>query len=76
MGDQGGFDDQFDNGMFRSNLRNGVNRRPQAWPKSVSGMRGMSLYEGQNMPLGGEAAHSEFIGRRPLAYQVRPATRK
>jgi hypothetical protein len=60
-----GFDDQFNDGVFRNSLNNSRLTRPQMWPKSVSEMRVHTSFAGQGMPTQNEAAHSEFMERRP-----------
>ena len=66
MGDQG-FDDQFNDGLFKTTLHNSSLRRPSMWPKSVSEMRHHTSYAGQGMPREQDTGHSDFMIRRPSA---------
>jgi hypothetical protein len=68
MGDQG-FDDAFNDGLFRTSLSASIRKRPERWPKSPSEMRRYTDYS-----LNGhlhedtgayETAHSDFQLRRP-----------
>jgi hypothetical protein len=69
MGDEG-FDDQFDDGLFRTNRNNSALRRPRMWPKSVSEMRGKTNYGGQGMSQSWDTALSDFSARRPYNQQA------
>ena len=65
MGDENSYDDQFNDGLFRTTLHASRRDRPGMWPKSVSEMRGHTSYGGQGMALGHDTAHSRYMERRP-----------
>jgi len=60
MGDNS-FDEMFDDGLFRSNLRNTHFERPAMWPKSVSVVRRHTLFGEQGRH--GHLASREFAPR-------------
>ena len=65
MGDQG-FDDQFNDRVFRTTFHNSKQYRPRLWPKSVSEMRPYTSYANQGMTDNDmDISHSNFIMRRP-----------
>lgn len=64
MGDQG-YDDQFDNGIFRTSLHASARGRPTQWPKSTSEMRAYTDYGFGGMSEGHDTWHSDFMTRRP-----------
>ena len=66
MADNQGFDDQFNDGLFRTSLNNTRLERPRMWPKSVSEMRHHTEYGSQGMTGAPDTGHSEFMVRRPL----------
>ena len=49
MSSQKSYDDQFNDGLFRTTLNVSKLTRPGKWPKSVSEMRGNTTYDGQGM---------------------------
>jgi hypothetical protein len=65
MGDDQGFDDQFNDGLFRTSLNNTRLERPRMWPKSVSEMRQHTSYGGQGMSSNHDTGHSTYMVRRP-----------
>lgn len=65
MGDDQGFDDQFNDGLFRTSLNNSRLERPRMWPKSVSEMRHHTSYGGQVMSSNHDTGHSAYMVRRP-----------
>jgi len=67
MGDEQGYDDQFNDGLFQTTLHASRRERPDMWPKSVSEMRNHTSYGGQGMTPGHETGHSDYVGRRPYA---------
>ena len=67
MGDDQGFDDQFNDGLFRTSLNNSRLKRPHMWPKSVSEMRSHTAYGGQGMSGSHDTGHSTYIAQRPYA---------
>ncbi len=70
MGDDKGFDDQFNDGLFRATLNVSKLTRPDAWPKSVSEMRSYTQYSGnQGMPHNHDIGHSSFILSRPNMFK-------
>ena len=60
MGDRG-FDEQFDDGVFAFGLRSSACRRPSAWPRSVSEMRSLTLYD--QGPRSWDTFHSDYVAR-------------
>ena len=64
MGDEQGYDDQFNDGLFQATVHNGRRDRPGKWPKSVSEMRQHTVYTGQNSVPDRGDAHSNFMTRR------------
>lgn len=64
-----GFDDQFDDGLLRTNLNNSRLERPRMWPKSVSEMRRYTSYGGQGMSGNHDTGHSTYMTRRPYNSQ-------
>jgi hypothetical protein len=66
MADNQGFDDQFNDGLFRTSLNNSRLERPRMWPKSVSEMRNYTEYGGQGMTGAPNTGHSEFMVSRTL----------
>lgn len=69
MGDEQGYDDQFNDGLFQATVRNGKRDRPGMWPKSVSEMRQHTQYTGQGPAPDREDAHSNFMTRRRPAQE-------
>jgi hypothetical protein len=69
MGDEQGYDDQFDDGVFRSTLHASARQRPCMWPRSVSEMRNHTTYWWQGMPAGHDTGYSDHVtrGRCPQA---------
>jgi hypothetical protein len=67
MSEGQGYDDMFNDGLFRSSFRASHLRRPNMWPKSVSEMRVYTSYGGQGMSLGHDTGHSTFMLHRPYA---------
>jgi hypothetical protein len=67
-----GFDDQFNDGIFGTTLRTSRRERPHMWPKSVSEMRGGTVYSDQPTvdPYGDGTWHSDYMGRRGPAAQA------
>jgi hypothetical protein len=64
MGDEQGYDDQFNDGLFQATLNNSGLSRPHKWPKSVSEMRHHTTYGFQGMSSDQDTAHSDYMGRR------------
>jgi hypothetical protein len=64
MGEES-YDDQFNDGLFRTNTNNSALRRPKQWPKSVSEMRGRTDYGNQGMSAGWDTALSNYSASRP-----------
>ena len=64
MGDDQGYDDQFNDGLFRTTYHTSKQERPKMWPKSVSEMRHHTSYGGQGMARSNDAAYSEYMDRR------------
>jgi hypothetical protein len=64
MGDQG-YDDQFDDGVFRASRIIGARNRPNQWPKSTSEMRGYTDYGFGGMPDNHDTGFSDYMARRP-----------
>lgn len=68
MGESEGFDDMFDRGFFRNSLHNTSRSRPTNWPRSVSEMRGLTLYDQQGLDLDATAdKFSNYSGQRPYS---------
>jgi hypothetical protein len=67
MGDNQGFDEQFNDGLFRTSLNNSRLTRPHMWPKSVSEMRRHTFYGGQGMSSNHDIGHSAYMVRRSYA---------
>jgi hypothetical protein len=67
MGDDRGFDDRFDDGLFRTSLNNSRRARPRKWPKSVSEMRPYTVYGGQGMHGSHVTEHSAYSVHHPPA---------
>jgi hypothetical protein len=67
MGDSQGFDDQFNDGLFRASLHTSKLTRPRMWPKSVSEMRNYTSYGSEGMANDYDTGHSSFMMRRPYA---------
>lgn len=67
MGDSQSFDDQFNDGLFRTTLSVSSLNRPNVWPKSVSEMRGHTSFDGQGISASSETSHSDFMQRRASA---------
>ena len=65
MGDNQGFDDQFNDGVFRTALHTSKLTRPKMWPKAVSEMRKHTSYGGQGMAANHDTGHSNYMVRRP-----------
>jgi hypothetical protein len=59
------FDDEFNDGMFQTSLRNTRLARPNQWPSSTSEMRKHTSYAGQGMPNDYGDSYSMFMERRP-----------
>lgn len=65
MGDESGYDDQFNDGLFGLTLHASKRARPDMWPKSVSEMRGNTSYGEQKMTGDqSETWHSDYMARR------------
>jgi len=63
MGDNS-FDDMFNPGLYRTNLKNTTWGRPALWNKSVSEMRNYTSYNPQGMPTMHDVGHSQYMTRR------------
>jgi hypothetical protein len=72
MGDDQSFDDQFNDGIFRTSLNASRLERPKMWPKSVSEMRPHTSYGEQAMHSNHETGHSAYMLRRPYANAAPP----
>jgi hypothetical protein len=62
-----GFDDNFNDGVFRASLRTTRQSRPNLWPKSVSEMRRHTFYGGQGMSNGHDTGHCDYMVQRPYS---------
>jgi hypothetical protein len=60
-----GFDDEFNDGIFRASLKGSSLSRPQKWPGSVSEMRKHTSFAGQGMPQDSGDGYSAYMERRP-----------
>lgn len=58
-----GYDDQFNDGLFRSTLNASRLERPRMWPKSVSEMRHHTSYGGQGMPVENMRNNTSYGGQ-------------
>lgn len=67
MSNEQGFDDQFNEGLFRTTLNNTRLERPGQWPRSVSEMRHHTSYGGEAMTNKHDAEHSAYVVRTPQA---------
>lgn len=75
MANNQGFDEQFNDGLFRTSLNNSRLERPRMWPKSVSEMRHHTEYGSQGMTGVSDTGHSSYMVRRPSEPSPRGAPR-
>jgi hypothetical protein len=59
-----GYDDHFNQGMFRNSLHNSVQARPKKWPRSVSEMGSYTDYLITPASINGETQYSKFMSHR------------
>lgn len=60
MAAEKGYDDQFNDGLFRVTRSTSKMARPMQWPLSVSELRGRTDYGAQGMHADHDVAHSNY----------------
>jgi len=71
MGDEQGYDDQFNDGLFRKAVHISQRERPAMWPTNVTGMRRHTSHEqGGGAAFGRDTAHSNYRCRGQVAQQT------
>lgn len=60
---ENGYDDQFNDGIFRASRSASRLERPNKWPKSVSEMRRHTFYGRQGMPTANTRSHTYYGGQ-------------
>jgi len=76
MGDSQGFDNMFNDGLFRTGLHTSIRARPPMWPAAVTEMRKHTFYGGQGMSSNHDVGYSTYVTKRPyVAQQSRRPTK-
>jgi hypothetical protein len=74
MGDAQGFDNMFNDGLFKTGLRTSIRQRPSKWPAAVTEMRKHTFYGGQGMSKDHDVGHSTYTtSRHNMTQQSKPA---